>query len=311
MAAGKFSISAYFPCNNARMNDWDDIRYFLAVARNGNVTSAAKALDVNHSTVSRRIRALEEKHGVRLFERIHSGYEMTDAGSDIFDLALELELRNSQISRQLFGLDNRLQGKINLTMPHDILEFCLIDEIAEFRKKQPDILLNLSVAQGLKNMAAREADVAIRLTNAPPDYLIGKKITSLQHGIYAQKSAKLSGEVPIVVWNGEDELPLWAKTHFPDAKIVLQINDLFSMYCAVKAGIGIARMPCYLPDAYANKEVGRLDLSMPSSDWGVWVLSHVDLKNTARIRYCREFLIDKLTCKKALFEGEESTYLDG
>jgi DNA-binding transcriptional LysR family regulator len=95
------------------MIDWDDIRFFLAVAQNGNVTAAARALNVNHSTVSRRIAALEEKHGVRLFERIPSGYEMTSAAEDIYHLALELEAKNQQISRRLFGQDSRLQGEIN------------------------------------------------------------------------------------------------------------------------------------------------------------------------------------------------------
>ena len=292
------------------MNDWDDIRYFLAVARSGNVTSASKVLEVNHSTVSRRIRALEDKHGVRLFERIPSGYKMTDAAADIFEMALELESKNNQISRQLFGQDNRLQGKINLTMPHDILEFCLVDELAKFHKLHPEIQLNLYVAKGLKNMSTREADVAIRLTNAPPDYLIGKKITSLQHGIYAQESITLTGTIPIIVWSGENELPLWARTHFPEAKIVMQIDDLFSMYCAVKSGMGIARMPCYLPDSINNKGVKRLDITMDSSDWGVWVLSHVDLRNTVRVRCCREFLIEKLLLQKDLFEGHKSIYLN-
>jgi len=288
------------------MNDWDDIRFFLAVARNGNVTSAAKVLKVNHSTVSRRIRALEEKHGVRLFERIPTGYEMTDAAANIFELALELENKNNQISRHLYGQDSRLQGKINLTMPHDILEFCLFDHLAEFHRQQPDIQLNLAVTKGLKNMAAREADIAIRLTNTPPEYLIGKRIATLQHGVYIHKSIKEMDEQPIIVWGGEDELPIWAKINFPKAKIVMQVDDLFSMYCAVKSGIGMARMPCYLPDSIDNKTVSKLNIDIPPSDWGVWVLSHIDLKKTARVRYCREFLIDAMEQQKDLFEGRKS-----
>jgi len=291
------------------MNDWDDIRFFLAVARCGNVTSAAKVLGVNHSTVSRRIRALEEKHGVRLFERIATGYEMTDAGADIYELALELEQKNSQISRHLFGQDNRLQGKINITMPHDILEFCLMDELASFRDLQPEIQLNLFVAKGLKNMATREADVAIRLTSTPPDYLIGKKVASIQHGIYGhEKFSATTGKLPIIVWTDEDILPKWAEEHFSQAEIVMQVDDLYSMYCAVKAGIGIARMPCYLPDVIANNQVKRLKINIARSTWGIWVLSHIDLRNTAKVRCCREFLSAKLKQKKALFEGEHSRY---
>jgi len=299
------------------MNNWDDIRYFLAVSRSGNVTSAAKVLGVNHSTVSRRISALEEKHGVRLFERVPSGYEMTAAATDIYELALELEAKNQQVSRQLFGQDSRLQGEINLTMPHDILEFCLIDELSLFREQQPDIVLNLFVTKGLKDLAAREADVAIRLTNAPPDYLIGKKIASMQHGIYGSStyrpphisSNSPSHKTPIIAWQTETKLPEWAQTHFPNAEIVMRVDDLLSMYCAVKAGIGLARMPCYLPDSLPGESVIRLAIDVPLSSWGVWVLSHVDLRHTARVRCCREFLIEKLTSRKPLFEGEQSNVI--
>ena len=290
------------------MTNWDDIRYFLAVARCGNLSTAAKQLGVNHSTVSRRIQALEERHGVRLFERLPSGYEMNLAASAIYELALELEAKNQQVFRQLFGQDSRLQGEINLTMPHDIFDYLLCQDLAEFKQHQPDILTNLVVAKGVKNLAAREADIAIRLTAEPPDYLIGKRVANIQHGLYSLVNRDLSEAVPIIVWSGESALPLWALEHYPKAEIAMRVDDLYSMYAAVKAGIGVARMPCYLPDVIADKTVTRLPISLPLSTWGVWVLSHVDLRNTAKVRSCREFLAEKLQARKALFEGEHSLY---
>jgi len=288
------------------MTNWDDIRYFLAVARNGNLTAASKELGVNHSTVSRRIQALEERHGVRLFERLPTGYEMNTAASSIYELALDLETKNQHLFRQLFGQDNRLQGEINLTMPHDIFDYCLSDDLTEFKQLQPAILLNLFVTKGVKNLAAREADVAIRLTPEPPEYLIGKKITSLQHGVYSNTNIDLSGQVPIVVWSGEKTLPQWAQEHFPQAAIAMRVDDLYTMYAAVKGGLGIARMPCYLPDLISDESVSRLPVELPLSSWGLWVLSHVDLRNTAKVRCCREFLTERLLQRKSLFEGKES-----
>jgi DNA-binding transcriptional LysR family regulator len=290
------------------MNNWDDIRYFLSVARCGSLSTAAKELGVNHSTVSRRIQALEERHGVRLFERLPSGYEMNVAASSIFELALELEAKNQQVNRHLFGQDSRLQGEINLTMPHDIFDYCLSKDLAEFKQLQPDILLNLYMAKGVKNLAAREADIAIRLTAEPPEYLIGKKVAHLQHGIYCHSQLDLSAQVGIIVWNGESSLPSWAQQFYPKAKVTLRVDDLYSMYAAVKAGIGIARMPCYLPDILSEVQVKRLPIELPLSKWGVWVLSHVDLRNTAKVRCCREFLTERLQQRKSLFEGDESQY---
>jgi len=292
------------------MNDWDDMRYFLEVARSGNVTSAAKALGVNHSTVSRRIRTLEERHGVRLFERIPSGYEMTTAASAIYELALELESKNQQVSRQLFGQDSRLEGEITITMPHDILDYCLMDELAQFRELHPNIQLNLLVAKGLKNLAAREADIAIRLTPEPPDYLIGKEIAKLQHGIYVNRNINYPSKTPLVVWSDERTLPAWAAKNFSNAEIVMRVDDLYSMYAAVKAGIGIACMPCYMPDvlvnAKTNADVKRLPIDLPASTWGIWVLSHIDLRRTARVRHCRDFFIDRLEQSKGLYTGAQS-----
>ena len=303
------------------MNNWDDIRFFLAVARNGNVTGAAKAVGVKHSTVSRRIQALEEKNGVRLFERVASGYEMNTAGADIYEIALELEMKNQQLFRQLFGQDSRLQGEINLTMPHDIFDYCLNNQLAEFGQLHPDILLNLFVAKGIKNLAAREADVAIRLTPVPPDYLIGKKVATLQHGIYASTqfdpaNYDVNKHLPIVVWSGEDRVPDWAKQHFPNARIAMRVDDLYTMYAAVKAGLGVAKMPCYLPDTlnasssecFNQPLVKRMNIDIAPSSWGVWVLSHADLRYTARVRCCREFLTEQLLLQKNLFEGCESIY---
>ena len=292
------------------MNNWDDIRYFLSVARCGNVSSAAKELGVNHSTVSRRIQALEERHGVRLFERLPSGYEMNIAASSIYELALELETKNQQVFRHLFGQDSRLQGEINLTMPHDIFDYCLSDDLAEFKNIQPDILPNLYVTKGVKNLAAREADIAIRLTSKPPEYLIGKKIAHLQHGIYSHTDTDLSKNTPVILWSNETDLPDWALAHYPQAKVVMRVDDLYSMYAAVKTGVGIARMPCYLPDIINNDLVKRLPIVQALSPWGVWVLSHVDLRNTAKVRCCREFLTERLLQRKSLFEGKESQYRD-
>ena len=137
------------------MNDWDDVRFFLHVARHGNVTSAARALGVNHSTVSRRIKALEERQGVRLFERVPSGYELTEDASEIYELALEIEEKNQAFARKLQGQDARLCGKVSLTMPHDIYDFFFVNKLPEFRELYPQISLDISVAKGLKKLVGK------------------------------------------------------------------------------------------------------------------------------------------------------------
>ncbi len=287
------------------MNNWDDIRYFLALARSGSISAAARALGVNHSTVSRRIQALEEKHGVQLFQRQSGGYQMLEAADTILAQAEAIEAQSQQISRTLFGQDARLEGPVNITMPHDIFEYCLSEALAGFSQQYPGIELNVMVSQGLRNLANREADIAIRLTSRPPDYLVGRSVAGLQHALYASRDIDPASEVGIVCWSGEPQLPPWAEEHFPGARIALRVDDLSSMYAAVKAGFGIARMPCYMPDSLVDIQVKKLAVSLPRSDWSVWLLSHTDLRKTARVQKLRSHLLGALENKRALFEGEQ------
>jgi len=291
-------------CGNADMNDWDDIRFFLAVARTGTISGAARELKVNHSTVSRRVQGLEDKHGVRLFSRQRDGYELTEAGYSILEQAEAVEFQSQQISRTLFGQDSRLEGNVNLTMPHDIFEHCLADKLAEFCQLYPGIKLNLMVSKGVRNLASREADLAIRLSPSPPEYLIGKRVARMQHAIYVPVGFSGEGSVPLVVWAGETEIPDWAEAVFQQCHIALRVDDLTSMYAAVVAGFGVARMPCYLPDSVKDPAVFKLATSLPPSDWALWVLNHVDLRKTARVQACKRFLIEVLEERKSLFQGE-------
>lgn len=288
------------------MHNWDDFRYFFTVANCGSFSVAAKELGVNHSTVSRRIQILEERHGVRLLERTRNGYSMTEAGASIYEVIEQVNENSLKASRVLMGQDTRLEGKIKLTMPHDVFECCMVKPVHRFCQQNPAIEMSLFLAHGLRNLANREVDIAVRLTSEPPDYLVGKRISRLQHGLYKRKDLTWQDETPIVVWGGDIIMPSWAEEHFEHPKIALRVDDLASMHSAVKAGFGIARMPCFFPDAMQDPEIERMKIAFPLSDWGVWSLSHVDLRNTARINHCKTFLNEALTELIPLFEGKRS-----
>ena len=103
-----------------------------------------------------------------------------------------------------------------------------------------------------------------------------------------------------------DERPDWAREHFPNSGVALRTDNVATMRAAVLAGLGVARIPCFIGDG--DKRLCRLDLEMPLSDWGIWILSHVDLRSTARVRAAREFLTETILEKKALILGEASRY---
>ena len=310
-AVRKFSTTANRTCKIAHMNDWDDLRYFLAIARSGSVTGAAHQLGVNHSTVSRRIAAMEKRHRVRLFERLANGFEMTEAASAILDAAKAIEAKNLEVERLLFGQDKRLSGSLKVTMPHDLANFCIIPHIQNFCRQYPDIDMKMLVSPGLKDLAAREADIAIRLTPNPPDYLIGQKLAAMRHGVYqsVHYQPEQDHRERVILWTQDNSAPAWVTEHYPNAKIVLRVDDLASMYAAIKAGLGIARIPCYLPDTLQDADIKRRDIALKPSTWSVWLLSHVDLKATARVNVCKHFLKEVIRQQQDVIEGKCSSYL--
>ena len=288
--------------------NWDDLRFFLALSREGSVSGAGKALGVNHTTVARRIGALEAQIGTRLFDHTAYGYEMTQAAENMYAHALRIEETTQAIDRDVFGQDAELKGKLTLTIAHDIANRLLIPKIAKFRSAYPCIDLDIRTTAGLVDLAAREADIAVRLTAKPPDYLVGREVLPLRHGVYGapQYLESLDGPADVILFRGNTGMPPWVSENYPDARVVLQIDDVSTMATAVRNGLGIDRMPCLIGDS--DTDLRRIDLTLTPSDWGIWVLSHVDLRSTARVRVCREFLFDIIQQQRALVLGERSRY---
>ncbi|HAD10124.1 MAG TPA: LysR family transcriptional regulator [Porticoccaceae bacterium] len=291
------------------MKDWDDLRFFLAVARNGTVSGAAQELGVNHSTVSRRINAYEKENAVRLFERLPSGYVMTQAAENIYQYALDIEERTRAVERELFGRDARLQGRLCITAFHGLANRFLLPHLQRFREQYPEIDLELYVTTELRDLGAREADIAIRGTPRPPEHLVGKNVANFARGIYSSVKYQARGlrRQEVIIWRDEPQMPDWVVSHFPDARVALRADDITSIRTAVKEGLGLARMPCWVADT--EPDLLRLNLDVEPSEWGLWVLIHADLRTTARVRVCRDFLIEALSTHKDLIEGRLSTYL--
>jgi DNA-binding transcriptional LysR family regulator len=290
------------------MLNWDDLRYFLALARAGTVSAAGRELSVKHTTVARRIKALEQGLGSRLFDHLTDGYALTPVGENLYQHALNMEEQAQAVDRKISGLDIQMEGSLKLTASYDVLTRLVIPQLGLFKKTYPGIDLQLLASTSLTDLAARQADIALRLTPKPPDYLIGRKVLSLRHGIYgSQKYLKSNRNTEqLVLWNDESELPEWAQQHYTEANVAIRTDDVTTMLSCVRSHMGIARMPCYIGETI--KDIYRLDLPLTPSTWGLWVLNHVDLRATARVRACREFLIEILEHQRSLIEGTDSNY---
>ncbi|MCL6417367.1 LysR family transcriptional regulator [Aestuariirhabdus sp. Z084] len=283
------------------MHNWEDVHFFIEVAKSGSYSAAAINLKVNHTTVSRRIQSLESTIGLKLFHNSGKGVEMTEAAREVFQQAVDIEEANHRFGRTLSNYDDRLSGEICLTMPHDIFSFFLADALSEFKELYPDIELNLTLSQDVINVGTKHSDVAVRLSKSPPVDLIGTRISSLTHHLYKHNNIDHKKNADLILWDDDLEMPEWAQKYFPNSVCSVRINDLNAMYTAVKSGFGIACMPKYLPDHFNDKSVVKLNMKSYESGWSLWVLSHIELRQNVRMKAIKSHIVKALQSKKECF----------
>lgn len=272
--------------------NWDDLRYFLAVARAGSFVGAGTALSVSHTTVSRRMTSFEDGLGVRLFERLPTGLILTVAGERLLDTARETEHSIVTAERQLAGRDTRLFGSLRVTVPYLLAEHVLMDHIAGFTAKYPDIEVELVAAHELLSLTRREVDVAIRVTNRPPDSAIGRHVATLSWAMYVDERAyrrhrRRKQPLPLVGLDDPHPLPEDVRTRFPDSRVHMRVNDHLLLLHAVRSGIGAGAVPRFIGDSDTRL---RHLCPMPSWNTDVWLLTHRDLRGAARVRVFMEFI---------------------
>ena len=170
--------------------DWNALKIFLAIADSGTLTGAAKALEVNHSTVFRRLNTFEDEIGGRLFERLSHGYELTPMGEELLIEAKKIAASFDDMERHIVGKDIQPKGIVKITAPNNLAYRYLPQYLTEFNKTYPDIHIELLISNLEFNMTNRQADIAVRATDLPPDHLVGRKVRAIEWGVYASKAYK-------------------------------------------------------------------------------------------------------------------------
>jgi len=286
--------------------NWDDLRLFLAVARSGSISGAAKQLGVQHSTISRRMRQFEQKLGARLIERKSGGYELTHAGEHVKEAAANIEREVLGVDGALIGKDSQLIGPLRVTAINNMASTVLMPMFAEFSNQHPLVKLHIVVSNLDASLSQRDADVAIRLTNSPPDTLIGKRIVTVASTIYGSRSyiEKLRQQNREPKWIGVDCCGFhkaWTKQACGEQPHNFISDDTLLTLAAIKQDLGVSILPCFMGDA--DRELVRYCDPDPAYDLGLWVLLHPDLKRTARVLTFRDHMMSAINEKKDLFEG--------
>ena len=287
--------------------NWDDLRYSLAVVREGSVTAAARKLGVNHTTVSRRVTALEEQLNATLFDRSTAGWLLTPFGESILKAVQKMDEEVHSISRLAMADRKELSGKIRVTAVDVSIQRMLLPGLRRFMRDHPEITIELIASDISFNLAVHEADIAFRATNEPPPNVLGTRVGNFALSIYAtpdliEQHAADPDSVGALTWAGAGPMPDWLTKHFPTMSIRSTYNSLSVAFDLVRNGLGFAMLPCGLGDAAHELRRVKPGFKEPGMDF--WVLSHIDLRTTARLRIFRDFMLEQIAPHVPLIEGD-------
>ncbi|KAJ56183.1 hypothetical protein ACMU_10550 [Actibacterium mucosum KCTC 23349] len=290
--------------------NWDDLKVFLALHRSGSIRGAAGQLGSSHSTVSRRLAAIEAQLGVRLFNRAADGLQPSAAADDIVDRAKRVEAEMLALERTVQGRDARLSGPVRVTMVPPLVQHLLMPDLVAFADAYPEIDLEIASTYDLADMSRHGADVAVRFQTAPEPFLFGRRAPHSAHAIFASpdylssKSLERSGDsARWIGWNVPDRFPGWTQitplAHLPAHHMM---PDPLAQMAAAEASLGIAELPCFLGDT--NPRLVRVPGTQITGRYDCWVLTHPDLKTTERVRTCVRYLTEALHRHAPLLQGE-------
>jgi DNA-binding transcriptional LysR family regulator len=291
--------------------DWDDLKHFLALSRYGSVRAASDKLGVSHSTVARRIEAFEKRLGVRLFERSPGGYAITIAGEEVLAVAEQIESEVHGLERRIVGRDQQLSGDIRVTMVDILATHLLMPHLTEFTQTYPDIALEVVITYDPLDLGKREADIALRFTDKPPEHLIGKRLVTLHSTAYASveflKQHDLNSDASVrwIGYGRHGDYPVWVReTNYPQIPAKGIFDSLLLQLEATKAGMGIGMLPCFLGDP--EPILQRLPPGATKPSYGLWLLTHTDMRTTARLRVFSEFIANAVLSHRELIEGRRA-----
>lgn len=292
--------------------DWDDLRYFLAVARTGRLTMAAQRMRTDHATVSRRVKALEEKLGAALFSRSPRGYALSEQGEALLRHAESIESTAARIQNDIAGERFSLSGAVRVGAPDGFGAFFLAPRMGRLAEQHPELELQLVATPRVFSLSKREADIAIVLSRPEKGRLISRRLTDYQLRLYASrdyiekhdpirskedlKSHLVMGYIPELIYTPELD---YLSGLLPDLRLRFSSTNLFAQMRSVEAGMGI----CILPDFMAQ-HASTLVPVLPETvniRRSFWLMAHEDSRESARVQAVIRFIVDQVDRAKADF----------
>ena len=291
---------------------WDDVRFFLAVARAGSLSGAARVLGVGHVTVGRRIALLEKRLGVTVLQRTPDGFDVTSAGEAILRRCIAMENAALDLERAAAGRDSLAVGSIRLTATEALAHRVIAPAIAELRKNHPDLRVDLAVGVRSLDIARREADLAVRVGRPSGSGLVCRKLGEVGYSLYASRSYIAKHRTPqrgeglaghdLITFTGAPAAtsPFFMNESLDEARIALRCDNPLIQVQAAAKGIGIAELACFLGDDCAD--LVRIWPGEPPALRSVWLVLHEDLRRSARIRVLSSMIGDTFRRQRKILQ---------
>lgn len=290
--------------------NWDDLRIVLAVAENGTISGAAAVLRLSHPTVSRRLRQIEHRLGVRLFERTPSSWRLTEAGDEMSALASRLRDEIGALEGRIAGRDQSARGPVRLTAPDAVTEYLLPGMLAKICREEPELTIELMVSNQVLSLAQRSADIALRVTDSPDPALRGRRVGTVAMAVYAEESLATAwhkGQPGDRPWIGYDadlactKAGAWIAANVSAGCIRFRANTLPGAAQAIRSGIGFGVLPCFVEAGMAG--IVRVEPPIPSLESDLWLLVHPEMARVPRVRAACDALARMLKAAAPLLSG--------
>ncbi len=288
--------------NSTSVEDWDNVRFFLAAARAGSLNAAAKMIGASQPTMSRRIAALERNIGAPLFDRHRDGLVLTEVGNSIMERALAIEEAAHALDRRILAQGDGMAGPVRISATEGIGSLWLTPRLRAIADRQRDLRLEVQLDNAPVNLIRREADIALRLSRPSTPDLVARKVGELSFGLYASRGyCEEHGEPTTLAEVANHSLvevllrqaapdQAWHRVLDGEPRIAFTTNSTIAQLAAVRAGYGITMMP-----RYVHGLVDDLVELLPGTNWRrreLWLVAHPDLRTSARIRFVFDAIAD-------------------
>lgn len=292
---------------------FDDLLMVARIADAASLVQAAQDLGISHPTAFRRLQALEAQLGVRLFERRAGRYSATTAGEALAEAGRAMQAQADAALLRVQGQDLRPRGLVRIASTEGVIAGLLLPLLPALRKALPEVQLQCSARNDFHNLSHREADLALRPATEPPPHLAGQRIAPLRHAIYAQRTlARRFTRAPLdqQPWLALDDSAAgskalqWLARQLPLEQVALRFSGLQLVRAACLQGLGLAVLPCFLGDA--EPALARIGEPLAECDSELWLLFHPELRETARVKATRQWLVKALTAQAPRLAGAQS-----